>query len=1375
MLKILGNLRSHKKVVALIIALLIVQAVCDLALPNYTKDLIDVGIQNKGIEYAVPEDITADGYKAINLLLTDGEQAQWHDAYRKNADGTYSLKADADREALDAVFTQPVAIYYMVSQADTSAFTKGASFNSASFDLSGIDMPALIKERKLSAEDFSRLTGAVVPAVRWDTVSKQYALEKDDVLNLIGKLKPSVLENLSADSLSGLVDLSKIDPSAIMRLIGLDSKNPDIAALLKKLDLTDDDIRAAVELLKPALNSGEIESAFGLSPETVGLLLDNIDTKTLAGLPALFSGKTDIASLIDFSKIDMKALMDAAGVSADFSALSSGLTAAQRAKLLEAVLPALDREALSAQTGIPVSVIDTVLDKTDPAVLAGLMDSSGTSALSADALKDCIDYDKINYPVLFEVLSANSSGFDMTAVLGNSSLTQEQKTTLIKAVLPAVDWDKVGEKTGIPPFLLKMAVYAAGPEVLARFMAGGSGTGMNPADFTDCIDYSKIDYTALMSVIGTDMPAMDFSAMFSGGDLSREDRAKLIGAVLPAVNAEKLSRKTGIPAEVISSVLTGVDAETLVNLMDGGLDPAALSGSVDYAKIDFLSLMEALGGSRDPAALLSMLGGMSDAQLKAAVSAVLPAVDWQAVQAKTGFRRETVTGLLNAVTADTLKKLSRLQAGGPDSSAFSKLIDTSKLDTAALGKILNIDLGALLAGSSITDGELRQSLASLISAVDWETAAEKFGFGRADVTPLIEKMTLDGAVNLLHTFGGSGQTQLTNLIDTDKVDFKAVLSALHIDTSGIQALIGSLPESLLPVIRNAIFPVREQMNAKLSTLGDSIIHSSAVAFVAAEYARLGKDVNAIQTAYLWTVGLKMLAITLLSAVAVVGVGYLASITGAGIGRDLREKVFNRVIRFSSHDIDQYSTASLITRSTNDIQQVQFVTGMMLRLMFYAPILSLGGIIMVARTGANMWWIVAAAIGVILSVVAALVAVTMPKFKMMQTLIDKVNLISREILGGLPVIRAFGREKEEEDRFEKSNKNLTKTMLFTNRMMSLMMPLLMLAMFTLAVSIVWISAKNIDRGSLQVGAMTAFLTYAIMIVMGFLMLTILSIMVPRASVAANRIDEVIKTAPSVQDPENPETIDVKKGVVRFEHVAFAYPGAEENTLSDIDFTAAPGQITAVVGSTGCGKSTLVNLIPRFYDVTAGAVTVDGKDVRKLTQRDLRDMIGYVPQKGVLFSGTVAYNLRFGAPDASDGEIRAAAQIAQAADFIEEKEGGYDSEIAQEGSNVSGGQKQRLSIARAIAKKPKIYIFDDSFSALDFKTDLALRKALAPIVTDATVIIVAQRISTVMHADQIVVLDEGAVAGIGTHRQLMENCEVYRQIAQSQLSARELEQM
>lgn len=1375
MLKILGNLRGHLTAVALVIALLIVQVVCDLALPDYTKDLIDVGIQNKGIEYAVPENITANGYKAVDLLLTDEEQAQWHDIYEKNADGTYSLKTSADREALDATFTQPVAIYYMVSQADTSAFTKGASFDSASFDMGGIDLPALIKERNLSAEDFDKLTGAVVPAVRWEMVTKQYALEKDDVLRLIRKLKPSALENLSSDSLTGLVDMSKIDPSAVMALLGLDSKNPDIAGLLKKLDLTDEDIHAVVALTKPALNSGAIESELGLSEKAVTLLLDSLDTKTLGSLPALLNGETNIESLIDFSKIDVEALMAAAGVSADFSSLSSGLTAAQRAKLLEAVLPALDREALSAETGIPVSVIDTVLDKTDPAVLAGLMDSSGASILSPDALADCIDTDKINYPVLFEVLATSSSGFDMTTVFNNSSLTQEQKVTLIEAILPAVDWDKVGEKTGIPPFVLKMAVYAAGPEVLAQFMAGGGDTGVNPADFTDCIDYAKIDYTALMSVIGTDMPAMDFSAMLSGGSLSREEQVELIGAVLPAVNAAKLSQKTGIPAEVITAVLTGVDAGTLVDLVNGGLDPAALSGSVDYTKIDFQLLMEALGGSQDSTALLTMLAGMSDAQLKAAVAAVLPAVDWQAVQAQTGFKQETVTGLLNALTADTLQKLSQLSSGGLDISALEGLVDTAKLDTAALGKILNVDLGALLAGSGITDGELRQSLLSLSSAVDWKTVTETFGFGQADVTPLIEKMTLTSTVNLLNTLSGSGQTDIMGLVDTDKVDVEAILSALHIDTSGMEALIASLPESLLPAIRNVIFPVREQMNAKISTLGDSIIHSSAVAFVAAEYAKLSMDVNAIQTSYLWSVGLKMLIITLISAFAVVGVGYLASITGAGIGRDLREKVFNRVIRFSSHDIDQYSTASLITRSTNDIQQVQFVTGMMLRLMFYAPLLSLGGIIMVARTGANMWWIVAVAIGVILSVVAALVAVTMPKFKMMQTLIDKVNLISREILSGLPVIRAFGREKEEEDRFEKSNKNLTKTMLFTNRMMSLMLPLLMMAMFTLAVSIVWISAKNIDNGSLQVGAMTAFLTYAIMIVMGFLMLTILSIMVPRAAVAAGRIDEVIKTAPSVEDPQTPETIAAKKGLVRFDHVSFAYPGAEENTLSDITFTAAPGQTTAVVGSTGCGKSTLVNLIPRFYDVTGGAITVDGKDVRQLTQHDLRDMIGYVPQKGVLFSGSVAYNLRFGAPDASDEEIRIAAQIAQATDFIEEKEEGYDADIAQEGSNVSGGQKQRLSIARAIAKKPKIYIFDDSFSALDFRTDVALRKALAPKVADAAVIIVAQRISTVMHADQIIVLDEGAVAGIGTHRQLMESCEVYRQIAQSQLSAEELEQM
>ena len=573
-------------------------------------------------------------------------------------------------------------------------------------------------------------------------------------------------------------------------------------------------------------------------------------------------------------------------------------------------------------------------------------------------------------------------------------------------------------------------------------------------------------------------------------------------------------------------------------------------------------------------------------------------------------------------------------------------------------------------------------------------------------------------------------------------------------------------ESIDPQV---VAAMRENMQKTIDTMGNSMVKSMGVAYAVSCDQAAGLDVDVIQTSYLWSAGLKMVGMALIMGLATVLVSFFASRVGAGIGRDLRDGVFKRVVGFSNAEMDQFSTASLITRSTNDIQQIQMVSAMLLRMVAYAPIMGIGGVIKAMQTGAGMGWIIALALLVILGYVMLLMSASMPKFKLMQKLVDRLNLVSREILTGLSVIRAFKREDKEEERFDDANRALTKTMLFTNRVMTFMMPGMMMIMNVLTVAIVWFGAHQIDAGTMQVGAMTAFITYAMMIVMSFLMLTMMSIMLPRAAVAAERIDEVIQTESSIQDPEQPEKLDAHRGVVRFHHVNFQYPGAEEDVLHDIDFEALPGTTTAIIGSTGCGKSTLVNLIPRLYDVTDGSIEIDGKDIRKISMEELRSEIGFVPQKGVLFSGTIASNLRFGK---DDEQIRRAAKIAQAEDFIEEKEEKYDSPIAQGGSNVSGGQKQRLAIARAIAKDPKIFIFDDSFSALDMKTDAALRKALGENVKDSTVIIVAQRISTILHAEQILVLDDGRIVGRGTHEELLAGCEVYQQIAKSQLSAKEL---
>ncbi len=569
-----------------------------------------------------------------------------------------------------------------------------------------------------------------------------------------------------------------------------------------------------------------------------------------------------------------------------------------------------------------------------------------------------------------------------------------------------------------------------------------------------------------------------------------------------------------------------------------------------------------------------------------------------------------------------------------------------------------------------------------------------------------------------------------------------------------------------------IAALRDGIADMADSTGSSTLKSMGIAYARIYSEEAGADMDKQQIRYLWRAGGNMLWMAFLMLAASVGIGYLSAKIGAGVGQDLRNSMFQKVVGFSGSELDQFSTASLITRSTNDIQQIQMVSVIMLRMILYAPIIGIGGICKVAQTGAGMGWIIVLAVVLILGFVLLLVSIAMPRFKMMQKLLDRVNLVSREILTGLSVIRAFGREKKEEERFDEANRNLMKTQLFTNRVMNFMMPGMMFVMYGITLLIVWVSARKIDAGTLQVGVMTAFITYAMQIVMSFLMLTMMSIMLPRAGVAAERIDEVLRTELSMKEPDSPENLREPQGIVRFSGVHFRYPGANEDVLEEIDFTAEPGKTTAIIGSTGCGKSTLVNLIPRFYDVTAGSITIDGKDIRNLSVKELRDIIGYVPQKGVLFSGTIASNLRFGNQNASDEMIQEAAELAQAADFIAEKEQGYESPIAQGGSNVSGGQKQRLAIARAIVKKPKIFVFDDSFSALDMKTDRKLRKALEKHVKDKTVIIVAQRISTILKADEILVLDEGRIVGKGTHTALLKECSIYQQIAKSQLSEKEL---
>lgn len=566
----------------------------------------------------------------------------------------------------------------------------------------------------------------------------------------------------------------------------------------------------------------------------------------------------------------------------------------------------------------------------------------------------------------------------------------------------------------------------------------------------------------------------------------------------------------------------------------------------------------------------------------------------------------------------------------------------------------------------------------------------------------------------------------------------------------------------------------KEIDKKFVNLPEAMISQGAISFVKGEYNEIGIDTDSLQTKYIINTGAIMIGITILSMIAAIFVGYLASRVGASLGRELRSKTFEKVMRFSNKEMTEFSTASLITRSTNDIQQIQMMTVMILKMVFFAPFMALGGLYKVLSTNNSMTWIIGVAILGVLTIVIILFSTVMPRFKIIQNLVDKLNLVTREILTGLPVIRAFSTERFEEQRFDNVNKDLTKVNMFVNRMMACMMPGMMLVMNLISVLIVWVGAKNIDTGAMQVGDMMAFIQYTMQIVMSFLMISMISVILPRAAVSAKRINEVLEKDIVIKEDKTPKTFDEnKKGLVEFKNVSFKYPDADEDVLSNINFTAKAGETTAFIGGTGSGKSTVINLIPRFHDVTEGEILVDGVNIKNASLYDLREKIGYVPQKGVLFSGTIDSNLRYGKKDATSEEIRKAAEIAQSLDFIMEKDNNFESEISQGGSNVSGGQKQRLSIARAIAKNPEIFIFDDSFSALDFKTDAKLRKTLKSETKDATVLIVAQRISTIINADQIIVLDEGRIVGKGTHKELLKNCEIYKEIALSQLSKEELE--
>ena len=681
-----------------------------------------------------------------------------------------------------------------------------------------------------------------------------------------------------------------------------------------------------------------------------------------------------------------------------------------------------------------------------------------------------------------------------------------------------------------------------------------------------------------------------------------------------------------------------------------------------------------------------------------------------------------------------------------------------------------------IVNEGIQAGGIEDSVPEIITKNDMNTIL----LFTDDDNEILEKYTSANADNLSKK---QEKTLEKHLKENDKLNELFVLNDMEqeerneladvlIDPMIISQMIQIGDMQLLP--GNAANQMIQEISNQVDQMQDSIKEQAAVSYVKTLYTNAGVDTDKIQMDYIMLTGIKMLGLALVSMASGITIMMLSSRVAARLARTLREKVFNKVLSFSRKELREFSTASLITRSTNDVQQIQQLMSMLFRTVVYAPIIGIGGIIKVlTQSNSSMAWIVGLAVIVILIAVATLFAVTMPKFKKLQDLVDKLNKVSREILTGLPVIRAFHTENKEEKRFDDANTNLMKSNIFVNRTMSIMMPMLMLIMNGVSILIIWVGGHNVDQGIMQVGDMLAFIQYAMQIVMSFLMISMISIMLPRASVSANRIMEVVETEPSIKDKKETRKLDPnKKGLVEFKNVSFRYPDADTEILEDINFTAEPGKTTAIIGSTGSGKSTVVNLIPRFYDVTGGELLVDGVNVKDLSQKELRDIIGFVPQKGVLFSGTIESNIKYADETMSDEKMLEAAEIAQATEFIDAKPDKYKSEIAQGGNNVSGGQKQRLSIARAIAKDPEIFVFDDSFSALDFKTDATLREALAKRTKNKTSIIVAQRISTILNADKIVVLDDGKIVGQGTHEELMKDNETYRQIALSQLSEEEL---
>jgi len=1234
--------------------LLIVQAVCDLSLPTYTSNIVNVGISQGGVPDAVPEQMRGSTFDFMLERMTPEDRAAAEKSYTADKDGIYQLSETADRVALDAMFRAAIA-------QEAQALAGGGTYTAEEFvraiQILGADIP--LDESTLNLLYYDYFTeGETEPM----TAAEFLQFLQNDVVN-----SPVLGGQMDEDMKAGMAQIGMF---------------------------------ADAKALQKPVNAKELGGMFGMDEEQAGQLM-------LLYFTVHGGAETEALSLKTFADF----LVDDVSKQPEYAEMMDKNTLAQVEQMKAFTDPAVIKKPLTY-----TELAELMGMEAEQVKLLYVYAQSQDSAYrpASMAMGDFVRYlsGQAANPLFASQLGADAAA--QMKLLGQFSTKagiEQQRTSTEMAALFGM------EKSALDP------IYT-----LYRVSHVRLNNTMSAKEF---VDYAVTDlsrnplFQSQFNEETTKPLAMlngMMDAVLAGGrytytqiaQLMDMDAAmiKLVFAMRESGNRE-IDRKLS-PLEAMefladnSAALGGMGGGTAAELkMAQGLMQGTLENKT-YTPAELSALMGMEQAAMEPLFLLhqSKHGNTSNWKL-----APQPFVDFLADEV---LSNEEIAGQMDKDAAAMLGTAKALTDAVVSGKAY-----TSKEMAALMGSF-----GGGMDANSIEMLYLFRA-STQHSNPEWKLSMEQLlGFLSNDV---VNDPRFSAMMSPEMKEGVSGiNTQMTEDVSLDTMDFSNEL-------------------------------VQQQV---------------AVRFLKSEYTAIGMDMGKLQRDYMFRAGFQMVLLVLVSTIAAIFSTMLASYAAAKNSFLLREKIYDKILSFSNAEVDKFSTASLITRSTNDIQQIQMAIVMMLRIVLYAPILGVGGVLKVLQTNTGMGWVIAMSVGILMVVVGLLVSIAMPKFKALQAMVDKVNLVSREILTGLPVIRAFTREKEEEERFDRANTALMKTQLFVNRLMSIMMPLMMFFMNTVAMLIIWVGGHRIQDGNMEVGDMLAFITYTIQIVMAFMMLSLISIILPRAGVAARRVEEVLETEPGIVNAPETQPLGKVEGLVQFNNVSFHYPSSGEDALQHITFTAKPGETTAIIGSTGSGKTTLVSLLPRLFDVTDGSVTLDGKDIRTLDIKELRENIGFVPQKGNLFSGTIESNIKFSDKTMDDAAMERAADIAQAADFISRKEEGYADPISQGGTNVSGGQKQRLSIARALAKGAKVLVFDDSFSALDFKTDAALRRSLAQNSGDSTVIIVAQRISTVLHANQIVVLHEGEIAGIGTHRELMENCEIYADIAKSQLNATEL---